>query len=52
MYITVNEEQIDIRFNPYVYVNVLGPDTLYYVELREYVNNDNESKFVEGFHFN
>lgn len=52
MYITVNEEQIDIRLNPYIYVNVLGPDPLYYVELREYVDNNNESKFVEGFHFN
>ena len=49
MYITVNKEQIDIRLNPYIYVNVLGPDPLYYVELREYVNNDNESKFVEGY---
>ena len=52
MYITVNKEQIDIRLNPYIYVNVLGPDTLYYVELREYVNNSEESKFVEGYHFN
>lgn len=52
MFITVNEEQIDIRLNPYIYVNVLGPDPLYYVELREYVNNGNESKFIEGYHFN
>lgn len=52
MYITVNNEQIDIRLNPYIYVNVLGPDPLYYVELREYVNNSEESKFVEAYHFN
>jgi hypothetical protein len=52
MYITINKEQIDIRLNPYIYVNVLGSDTLYYVELREYVNNSEESKFVEGYHFN
>ena len=52
MYITVNKEQIDIRLNPYIYVNVLGPDPLYYVELREYINNEEESKLIEGHHFN
>lgn len=52
MYITVNKEQIDIRLNPYIYVNVLGPDQLYYVELREYINNEEESRLIEGHHFN
>ena len=52
MYITVNKEQIDIRLNPYIYVNVLGPDPLYYVELREYINNEEESRLIEGHHFN
>ena len=52
MYITINKEQIDIRLNPYIYVNVLGPDPLYYVELREYINNEEESRLIEGHHFN
>jgi hypothetical protein len=52
MYITVNKEQIDIRLNPYIYVNVLGPDPLYYVELREYINNEEESRLIEGHHLN
>lgn len=52
MFITVNKEQIEIKFDPYVYVNVWGPEHLYYVELREYVNGDTESKLVEAFHFN
>jgi hypothetical protein len=52
MYTTINKEQIDIRLNPYIYVNVLGPDPLYYVEIREYVNNEEESRLIEGHHFN
>jgi hypothetical protein len=52
MHITVNNEQIVINFNPNIYVNVLGPEHLYYVELREYVKDNNESRFVEAFHFN
>jgi hypothetical protein len=30
----------------------LGPDPLYYVELREYINNEEESRLIEGHHFN
>lgn len=52
MFINVNNEQIEISFNPHIYVNVLGPEHLYYVELREYVKDNPESRFVEGFHFN
>jgi hypothetical protein len=52
MFSTVNKEQIEIKFDPYIYVNVWGPEHLYYVELREYVKGDVESKLVEAFHFN
>lgn len=52
MFTNVNEEQIEIKFDPYIYVNVLGPEHFYYVEVREYVKDNPESKFVEGFHFN
>jgi hypothetical protein len=52
MFTTVNNEQIEINFNPSIYVNVLGPDHFYYVEVREYVKDSPESKLVEAFHFN
>ncbi len=52
MHITVNNEQIEITFNPNIYVNVLGPEHFYYVEVREYVKDNPESKLVEAFHFN
>lgn len=52
MRITVNNEQIEINFNPNIYVNVWGPEHFYYVELREYVKDNIESRFVEAFHFN
>ena len=52
MFINVNNEKIEIKFDPYIYVNVWGPEHFYYVEIREYVKDNPESKFVEGFHFN
>jgi len=52
MFINVNNENIEIKFDPYIYVNVWGPEHFYYVEVREYVKDNPESKFVEGFHFN
>jgi hypothetical protein len=52
MFIIVNNERIEIKFDPYIYVNVWGPEHFYYVEVREYVKDNPESKFVEGFHFN
>ena len=52
MFINVNNEKIEIKFDPYIYVNVWGPEYFYYVELREYVKDNPESRFVEGFHFN
>jgi hypothetical protein len=52
MYTTVNNEQIELKLNPYIYVNVSGPEDFYYVELMEYVNNNPESKQVEAFSIN
>ncbi len=52
MFINVNNENIEIKFDPHIYVNVWGPEHFYYVEVREYVKDNPESKFVEGFHFN
>lgn len=52
MFINVNNEKIEIKFDPYIYVNVWGPEHFYYVEVREYVKDNPESRFVEGFHFN
>ena len=52
MHITVNNEQIEITFNPYIYVNVSGHEHYYYVEVREYVKDNPESRIVESFQFN
>lgn len=49
MYITLNSEQIVFNFNPCVHVRVGGPDALYYVELREYKKNEDNSLYVEGY---
>lgn len=49
MYISLNEEKIFLDFKPYPTVKVSGPDDYYYVELREYVNGEETSKFVEGY---
>lgn len=49
MYITLNEEQIILNLNPQVHLKVAGPDKLYYVELREYKKNEDQSLYVEGY---
>ena len=49
MYITLNNEQIVFNFNPYPHIRVSGPDSLYYVELREYKKNEDQSLYVEGY---
>lgn len=51
MFINVNNEKIEIKFDPYIYVKVWGPEHFYYVEVREYVKDNPESKFVEAFYF-
>ena len=49
MYFSLNEERIISHFNPYPYVRVAGPDKLYYVEMREYVDNDDKSLVIDGY---
>jgi len=49
MYISLNEEKIFLDFKPHPIVRVSGPDDFYYVEMREYVNGGENSKFVEGY---
>lgn len=49
MYIDLDTEKIKFDFNPFLKLEVFGPERLYYVELREYLKNSTESKFVEGF---
>lgn len=49
MYFSLNEERIVLNFNPSPYVKIAGPDKFYYVEMREYVDNDDESLNVDGY---
>lgn len=49
MYFSLNEERVVINFNPSPYVRISGPDKLYYVEAREYVDNDDKSLTIEGY---
>jgi hypothetical protein len=48
MFISLNEEKIILHFNPSPFLKISGPDELYYVELREYPKNDDQSLYVEG----
>jgi len=48
MFISLNEERIVLHFNPSPFLKISGPDELYYVELREYPKNDDQSLYVEG----
>jgi hypothetical protein len=52
MHFIVNNEEIQIDFNPSIYVNVWGPEHFYFVEVKEYVKESPEAKLVEAFHFN
>jgi hypothetical protein len=49
MYFSLNEERVILNFNPYPYVRITGPDELYYVEMREYVDNDDKSFSVDSY---
>ena len=49
MYITLNEEKINYGFSPFVNLKVSGPDHFYYVELREYSDQDDQSKHIDGY---
>jgi hypothetical protein len=49
MYFSLNEERVVLNFNPSPYVKITGPDKLYYVEMREYVDNDDKSLNVDSY---
>ena len=49
MYFSLNEERVVLNFNPYPYVKITGPDELYYVEMREYVDNDDKSFSIDSY---
>ena len=49
MYFSLNEERIILHFNSFPYVKISGPDEYYYVELREYIDNDDKSLLIEGY---
>jgi hypothetical protein len=49
MYFSLNEERVILNFNPYPYVRITGPDELYYVEMREYVDNDDKSLSIDSY---
>jgi hypothetical protein len=50
MYIELKNETISIEFNPHLFVQIFNEKLeYYYVELREYLKNDTNSKFLEGY---
>lgn len=49
MYFSLNEERCILHFNPYPYVKIAGPDSLYYVEMREYLDGDDKSLTIDGY---
>jgi hypothetical protein len=52
MYFTINKEKISLEFKPNIFLTVNGPDEYYYVEVREYRKNEDQSLFVTGIHLN
>jgi len=46
----VNDIKIYIDLNSGIRVNVVGPDNCYYVEVREYPKNEDNSLYLEGYH--
>lgn len=49
MYIALNDERIIFNFDKGVTVRMSGPDSNYYVELREYNKNESNSFTVESY---
>ena len=49
MYIALNEERVILNFDKGVKVKVSGPDTHYYVELKEYPKNEEVCYTVESY---
>lgn len=49
MYIALNNERIILNFNGGINLRMSGPDPMYYVELKEYVKNDEVPYTVESY---
>lgn len=49
MYIALNNERIILNFDKGIKVKMAGPDEHYYVELKEYVKNDDFAYTVESY---
>lgn len=49
MYIALNNERIIFNFDKGILVKMSGPDSSYYVELREYTKNDEVPYTVESY---
>lgn len=49
MYIALNNERIILNFNGGINLKMSGPDHMYYVELKEYVKNDEFPYTVESY---
>jgi len=49
MFIETNNETILLSFNPYPYIEIFGSEKMYYIELREFVDNEPTSRLVEAF---
>jgi hypothetical protein len=51
MFTKINENtKVLLDFNDGIKVRVDGPETWYYVEIREFLKNSTESYFLEGYH--
>lgn len=49
MYIQINDELIDLNFNPHPYVKIYGPDLNYLVEMREYPKGEDRSLYIQSY---
>lgn len=49
MYFTLNNEKIVLNFNPSITVKIAGPENAYFIEVREYPKNDDQSNYVESY---
>lgn len=49
MYTQVNNEKIKLDFNQGIKCSVEGPDMYYYVQVSEFIDNDETPQYVEGY---
>ena len=50
MFTKIDNVKISYNFNNGIEVYVDGPDNFYYVEVREYPKNSDQSKLIQGYH--